>query len=682
MAIAQVTPYPLEADHPVTQHVLRLADELAGRGHRVAVLAASRTHARVGDTRRRLAEDPASLLPAPGAPPVVLAVGEALPAIPGVDRAPTLAVDAARAVEDALTAIPFDLVHVHEPFGPSVCTAALRHSRTLNVGTFHLPAERFIAGMGSGSPSGGGVRRKRSERLLGRLDERLTASAATAALVARSFPIGAGYTPRVPPSPLAGRRGPGAAAPAAPAGPSPAPSPAGASLRAATVAGASAAPAPAASTALAAPRPLHVVVPLDEERPARRLALRALRRLDPALPWRATVLAPEEDALLAGPVGLPAALRDRVRVQAGGALPADADVVILASNGARPAPHVLVEALDRGVLPVASRIDVHDELTDGGRRGLLFEPGDADVLVAQLERLLRDPRLRGDLRAAASEDPVAPGGWTAYADWVQERYAALRGRRHDPDRFDPALVARLRERRWIDVDLHMHTDHSGDCATPVEVLLDAARRQGLGAIAVTDHNEVSGAFEAAAKAAEYGVKVIVGEEVKTADQGEVIGLFLQERIPKGVTLQEAIADIRRQGGLVYVPHPFDRMHSVPDYEHMLDIVDDIDAVEVFNPRVAIGSFNEEAARFAAKYRMVAGAGSDSHVAQGLGSVRVTMPDFDGPEEFLAALAQARIGTKSGTLVYVQALKFLETVATPAPARRIVREHRVRKATRG
>jgi hypothetical protein len=115
---------------------------------------------------------------------------------------------------------------------------------------------------------------------------------------------------------------------------------------------------------------------------------------------------------------------------------------------------------------------------------------------------------------------------------------------------------------------------------------------------------------------------------------------------------------------------------------MLDIVDDIDAVEIFNPRVAISSFNEEAARFAAKYRMVAGAGSDSHVAQGLGSVRLRMRDFDGPEEFLASLADAEIRTKSGTLVYVQALKFLETVATPAPARRLVRERRVRRATRG
>ena len=98
-------------------------------------------------------------------------------------------------------------------------------------------------------------------------------------------------------------------------------------------------------------------------------------------------------------------------------------------------------------------------------------------------------------------------------------------------------------------------------------------------------------------------------------------------------------------------------------------------------RVAIGALNEEAARFAAKYRILAGAGSDAHVAQGLGSVRVRMPDFDGPDEFLAALAEAEIRTKPSSLLYVQALKFLQTKATPPGARKASRERRVRRATR-
>ena len=264
---------------------------------------------------------------------------------------------------------------------------------------------------------------------------------------------------------------------------------------------------------------------------------------------------------------------------------------------------------------------------------------------------------------------------------VESIYRELAARRHDPSG-DPALRRRLARRRLIDVDLHMHTDHSGDCETPVEVLLATAKEVGLGAIAVTDHNEISGALEAREKAKAAGVKVIVGEEVKTAEQGEVIGLFIEEKIPRGLTMAETVAEIKRQGGLVYVPHPFDRMHAVPDYEHLPEILDDIDAIEVFNPRVAIGAFNEEAVRFAAKYRIVAGAGSDSHVAQGLGSVRIRMRDFDGPQEFLQSLRDAEITTKPSSLIYVQALKFLQTKATPAAARRATRERRVRRATRG
>jgi hypothetical protein len=123
------------------------------------------------------------------------------------------------------------------------------------------------------------------------------------------------------------------------------------------------------------------------------------------------------------------------------------------------------------------------------------------------------------------------------------------------------------------------------------------------------------------------------------------------------------------------------MHAVPDYQHLLPILAEVDAIEVFNPRVAIGAFNDEAARFAAKYRIIAGAGSDSHVPQGLGSVRVRMRDFDGPAEFRQSLAGAEIITRPSSLLYVQALKFLQTRATPPAARRASRTRRVRRVKR-
>ena len=270
---------------------------------------------------------------------------------------------------------------------------------------------------------------------------------------------------------------------------------------------------------------------------------------------------------------------------------------------------------------------------------------------------------------------LEPGGadrsWEQVGAEVEDLYRRVLARRHDPSG-NPELRRRISRRKLIEVDLHMHTDHSPDCATPVEVLLRTARDRGLGAIAITDHNEISGALEAGRIAAgQSGLKVIVGEEVKTAGQGEVIGLFLEQKIPRGLTMAETIAEIRSQGGLVYVPHPFDRFHSVPDYEHLIEIVEEVDVLEVFNPRVALTAFNEEAERFARKYRIVPGAGSDSHVAQGLGSVRVRIHDFDGPAEFLEAMRDADITRKHKNLVYVQALKILQTAGRPkAPKRRV------------
>ena len=271
--------------------------------------------------------------------------------------------------------------------------------------------------------------------------------------------------------------------------------------------------------------------------------------------------------------------------------------------------------------------------------------------------------------------------WTEVADQVEQIYRRVADRRHDP-RGNQDVRRRISRRRLIEVDLHMHTDHSPDCATPVEVLLETARDRGLGAIAITDHNEVSGALAAREVAEQMGgIKVIVAEEVKTAEQGEVIGLFLEEKIPRGMTMAETIAAIRAQGGLVYVPHPFDRFHSVPDYEHLTEMVGDIDILEVFNPRVALTAFNDEAERFARKYRIVPGAGSDSHVAQGLGSVRQRIHDFEGPEEFLEAMRDADITRKHKNLVYVQALKFLQTTGRPKAPKRSVPNARPAKGGR-
>jgi predicted metal-dependent phosphoesterase TrpH/glycosyltransferase involved in cell wall biosynthesis len=619
LSIAHVSPHSWEARHEVNEFAGHLAAASAANGHRVVVAAPSESRAAVRDSRRLIreaADRPEALFDrrwkgeraGPGGPPV-LAVGTGLQMPRGPrPRATPLPPDAGRAIEGLLRVYDFDIVHVHDPFAPSASSTALRHSRGLNVGSFHEPTERALSTQ---------VARPLVEVFLGRLDARTVSSQGSAALLDRFFP-GSYDLVR-----------PGAEQGADPWWPTSVPD---------------------------GKRPVRIAYCASEERGALRVVLRALRRLPLDLDWEAAILLGDR-----GELRVAKRLRDRVHAVRPGETTAEqlfaaADVVCAASGGPSPATWIVRSALAAAAVPVVSHIGVYEELTGDGERGLSFPAGDVITLAGQLERLIGDDALRRQLTAAGRDTVPA---WAEVAARVEAIYEGVAARRHDP-RGNPEVRRRVSRRRSIHIDLHMHTDHSPDCATPVETLLETAAARGLGAIAITDHNVVSGALAAAEVASDYGVKVIVAEEVKTAEQGEVIGLFVTEQIDRGMTMAETIAEIRRQGGLVYVPHPFDRLHSVPDYEHLLDIVEEIDILEVFNPRVALTAFNEEAERFAAKYRIVPGAGSDSHVAQGLGSVMIRVHDFDGPEEFLEAMRDADIVRKHKNLVYVQTLKFLQT----------------------
>jgi predicted metal-dependent phosphoesterase TrpH/glycosyltransferase involved in cell wall biosynthesis len=638
MSIVQVSPHPWGATHEVNEFVTRVSAGLQERGHRVVVAAPSGSRAAVRESRRAIlaARDrPASLFgrawkgerAGGNSGPPVLAVGSSLsmPRGPGPRPAP-VPIDLSKPLEDLLRGVDFDIAHVHDPFAPSASAVALRHSRSLNVGTFHEPTERILSTQ---------VARPLVEIFFGRLDARTVSSRATSELIERFFP---GTYELVEPGADGDLEGFWPRNGASPDGP-----------------------------------PVRIAFCLEEERGALRLFLRALRRLPLDMNWEAAVWTPS-----ATEVRLAKRLRERVHVlgprqAAPEELIAGADIVCATSGGPRAAPGLIREALASGTVPVASYLPLYQELIGDGERGLLFPAGDAFTLAGQLERLIAEPVLRKELLRGARG---FVRDWEAVTDQLEEVYRRLEARRRDPAG-SPDVRRRLASRPSIHVDLHMHTDHSPDCATPVDVLLSTAKERGLGAIAITDHNEISGALAARELAEETGdIKIIVAEEVKTAEQGEVIGLFIEEKIPRGMTMAETIAEIRRQGGLVYVPHPFDRLHSVPDYEHLLDIVDEIDILEVFNPRVALTAFNEEAERFAAKYRLVPGAGSDSHVAQGLGSVMIRVHDFDGPEEFLEAMRDADIVRKHKNLIYVQALKLLQTSGRSGSAARR-REKRTR-----
>jgi predicted metal-dependent phosphoesterase TrpH len=190
------------------------------------------------------------------------------------------------------------------------------------------------------------------------------------------------------------------------------------------------------------------------------------------------------------------------------------------------------------------------------------------------------------------------------------------------------------------IDLHSHTMWSGDSTTTPEEFAAAVDASGLDVVCVTDHQSIAGALELRER---LQVRVVVGEELRTA-AGEIIGLFLTERLPAGVDPIEAARAIRDQGGIVYIPHPFDPMRrnlSEPAL-YALAEHDLIDAVEVLNAKTSLSHLNEQAAAFADTYELAAGAGSDAHVPLALGAAYVEMPDFDGPTDFLAKLRAGRV----------------------------------------
>jgi predicted metal-dependent phosphoesterase TrpH len=290
-----------------------------------------------------------------------------------------------------------------------------------------------------------------------------------------------------------------------------------------------------------------------------------------------------------------------------------------------------------------------------------------ELVAAAMQRLAHDPAFRRAQAKAARVEAEAQSA-SALGEVLDELYRSLLRRRRGRPR---SAVDDLSRREWILADLHLHTEHSHDCSVPVRELLDHAESIGLGAIAVTDHNAFGGALEAVQLARGGRLRVIPGEEIKTDGQGEVIGLFLEREIPRGMSMTETIAAIHEQGGLVYLPHPFDRLHSIPDAATLHRHLAEIDVLEVYNARLLLDAFNDEALRFARKYNLLAGAGSDAHVLQGVGTGIVRMRSFGTPEEFLLSLRSAEIIRRPKSLLYLQSLKWVAQA----------RERRVRASAR-
>jgi hypothetical protein len=218
---------------------------------------------------------------------------------------------------------------------------------------------------------------------------------------------------------------------------------------------------------------------------------------------------------------------------------------------------------------------------------------------------------------------------------------------------DPATGVRIR------IDLHLHTSASFDCLSAPERVLERALERGLDRIAITDHNELHAAL---AMKQRHPDRIVVGEEVRTAEGVDVIGYFLSDLIPRGTPARETCARIHDQGGVVYVPHPF-AAGKGGGGRILEQIADLVDAVEAFNGRLHDGALNARAQAWGRAHDKALGAGSDAHTLDEVGRTYVELPPFDDEAaSFLAAL-------RAGTLHGVEAPRAVHVASTWAKLRK-------------
>jgi len=286
---------------------------------------------------------------------------------------------------------------------------------------------------------------------------------------------------------------------------------------------------------------------------------------------------------------------------------------------------------------------------------LLFEKNlepDYDVTVLvdapAAQRLARLVEQRGMDAAearrvmAAQMDPAAK---RARATYVIDND----GSRDELARAADEVLAELRRRPVgegrIKLDLHLHTRGSHDCLSDPEAVLARARALGYARIAITDHDRLGVALEMAAR---HPQLVIPGEEVKTAEGIDVIGLYLSEEIPKGTSAHETIRRIKAQGGVAYLPHPY-----APGKGGGGRLAGELaplcDVVEVFNARLHSQELNRRAEELAARSGKLRGAGSDAHTVGEIGNAFVELPAHaNRADAFLAALAHGTTGGSSAS----------------------------------
>ncbi len=206
----------------------------------------------------------------------------------------------------------------------------------------------------------------------------------------------------------------------------------------------------------------------------------------------------------------------------------------------------------------------------------------------------------------------------------------------------------------IRADLHNHSYYSPDSIASPEDLLRRAKARRIDVLAVTDHDTTRGGLVAQEVAAKRfpEVRVIVGEEVRTHD-GEILGLFLSEEVPPGLSAEETLARIKEQGGITGAPHPYDAFRSGLKPDVLERIAPELDFIEGLNARMVFSSANDRAVEFAASHSIPTSAASDAHSPREVGRAYAEIPDFETPAEFIESLRKGRLaGWLSSPLIHL------------------------------
>jgi len=215
----------------------------------------------------------------------------------------------------------------------------------------------------------------------------------------------------------------------------------------------------------------------------------------------------------------------------------------------------------------------------------------------------------------------------------------------------------------IHCDFHCHSKYSKDSQASPERIIETCIKKGIQRIAITDHDTIQGALEAHQIDPQ---RVIVGEEITTTE-GEILAFFVKERVPSSLTPYQAIKQLQKQEAFISISHPFDTSRKHWDFQTLVDMKSDIDAIEIFNARCMVRNANQLAFEFAKRFNLLGTVGSDAHMPLEIAKAYSIISQFDDKNGLLKALKEAKFHTNSSGLwvhLYSVLIKLLKKSKNP------------------